>query len=291
MATLDDAMRVMQERLDATIWRQLSGQAADEIDCDWRPRVRADMATHGAIRREEVARLVWEQFQSPRDAEDARFWRGRQIPDAFRQWANRRVERLIDVYVECANQCSSMAEMADLCRRLMNEVDWLREGIRERFESDHQYRIPERPEGYPEPITQLSRERGPDDNRLEDAPDPVYYLREHGGYRAYRQVRPEPTAAETKAIELLRSHLSEAQRLTMDRDRFFIVENSRSLRRWRIRTVDTIYNVDLLGHGDLVRATYCAVPKGNLPPGDVYLTQKLQLEADEAGFLLVANRK
>jgi hypothetical protein len=48
--------------------------------------------------------------------------------------------------------------------------------------------------------------------------------------------------------------------------------------------------VDLLDKDDNAQETFCAVPAGDLPPGDVWLAQKLMLEADEAGFLLVANR-
>jgi hypothetical protein len=35
---------------------------------------------------------------------------------------------------------------------------------------------------------------------------------------------------------------------------------------------------------------WCFVPKGNLGPGDVMLAQKIALETNETGALIVANR-
>ncbi len=98
-----------------------------------------------------------------------------------------------------------------------------------------------------------------------------------------------------RSRELLLSHLSEEQRLTFERNGWFVVEGGNSKQRYRIRSavhlvgnVDVLEN-DLLGTRVLYRlCAHCA--HGTVPLFDQLLAQKVTLELDEASFLRVANR-
>jgi hypothetical protein len=102
---------------------------------------------------------------------------------------------------------------------------------------------------------------------------------------------PAWKAAKERAKEFLLLHLNDEQKTTMEKFNYFIV-TGKSGRLWRIRTTTMAYNVDAVDkHGHVIN-TFCGVPSGpSVPPCDVYLAQKLQLESDEVEFLLKANRQ
>lgn len=98
------------------------------------------------------------------------------------------------------------------------------------------------------------------------------------------------TLVRERATALLLAHLDDTQRQTYQAAGYFDVRTDDGQRTYRL-SQGTIHNVALL---DPVRErpqrTYCAHPAADLPVPDVLLAQKLALEADEAGFLRVANR-
>jgi len=89
---------------------------------------------------------------------------------------------------------------------------------------------------------------------------------------------------------LLRSCLSAEQCKQFDKNHYFIVRGSDTGERYRINYADVAYNVhELDDQGDIVKR-FCFVPEGNLPAGDVMLTQKLLLENDELKARAISNR-
>jgi len=115
---------------------------------------------------------------------------------------------------------------------------------------------------------------------------------------------PEPEAVEAERIDrlrrqeareraqqILRAHLTDEQRDTMERLGWFVVEGERSKQRYRIRALPTLVaNVDVMD-GELVRHRLCAhCDVRELPLHDHLLAQKLMLECSEDDFLRIANR-
>lgn len=96
------------------------------------------------------------------------------------------------------------------------------------------------------------------------------------------------SAADVRAVELLRAHLTPAQREQLDAFGCFDAVGSDSHKRYRIR-IGTIFNVDEYGADGQYSRSWCFAPVGNLPMGDVLLAQKLALEGFEAETLKVAN--
>lgn len=99
--------------------------------------------------------------------------------------------------------------------------------------------------------------------------------------------RPESTEAQKRARDLLLACLSPAQREEFESTWGFFV-TAPSGNRYRINP-SRQYNVRRLGSNGQTLAQLCAVPKGDVPLLDQMLAQKLWLEADEQGFLVVAN--
>ena len=96
--------------------------------------------------------------------------------------------------------------------------------------------------------------------------------------------------ATERSIELLRSCLSNEQREQFDNSRHFIVHGNETGARYRIGYGDVAYNVHELDDEDKLVMRLCFVPEGNLPAGDVMLTQKLMLENDELKAREIANK-
>lgn len=104
--------------------------------------------------------------------------------------------------------------------------------------------------------------------------------------------RDEPRShlAKKTADELLREHLTEAQRAEMDAHRYFTVIGKHSRRKYQIRTDRERHgNIILLGDDGHADASLCAAPMGGIPIGDALLGQKLMLESAEEEFLRIAN--
>lgn len=97
-----------------------------------------------------------------------------------------------------------------------------------------------------------------------------------------------PTAADVRAFELLREHLTPEQQKYFDANGCFDVVGSNSHKRYRIR-IGTVFNVDEYGTDGQYSRSWCFGPVGNLPVGDVLLAQKLALESSEVETLSVAN--
>lgn len=97
--------------------------------------------------------------------------------------------------------------------------------------------------------------------------------------------------ARTRAMELLVSHLTPAQREAFQKNKWFVVEGSRSKRRYRIHANDNVAaNIEVLdGERTTLRLCgHCDIAA--VPLGDHILAQKIMLEVDEDAFLRIANR-
>lgn len=110
---------------------------------------------------------------------------------------------------------------------------------------------------------------------------------------AKEQNAPCLAPAYKKAESWLREHLSTEQQQTFDRDYFFDVIGGDLGKRYRIRRgLSGVRNVQELKeqNGKLVPAsTLCFHPGGDLPEGDILLTQKTLLENCETHVRRVAN--
>lgn len=96
-------------------------------------------------------------------------------------------------------------------------------------------------------------------------------------------------AANARALELLRSMVSEQQWADYQAKGWFEVRGSRG-RRWRIRKSGQSGNVDLMPEtGEVREASFCAHPRDWLPNADAHLAQMLALVTDEEEFVRVAN--
>jgi hypothetical protein len=89
---------------------------------------------------------------------------------------------------------------------------------------------------------------------------------------------------EKRAMELLRSHLSPAQRARFDAVGNFEVTGNESGCRYLVRNTGSI-NVEQLGKNGQCVQKWCFGPEGNLARGDMLLAQKLALECFEGEAL------
>lgn len=94
--------------------------------------------------------------------------------------------------------------------------------------------------------------------------------------------------AKSKAVILLRRHLTDEQRRQYDKEGFFLVEVN-SGRKYRIEK-GVVANVKLLGPEGERAASLCVHPADStIPDADVALAQKLMLLCDEETFIRLAN--
>jgi hypothetical protein len=93
--------------------------------------------------------------------------------------------------------------------------------------------------------------------------------------------------SEARGLALLKEWLSPEQLAQYNSLRYFDVTGCHSGKRYRIRhgVSMNVYEVDAFGCPLVGR---CFVPKDNLVAGDVMLAQKIALETNERGALLVA---
>ena len=108
-----------------------------------------------------------------------------------------------------------------------------------------------------------------------------------GCHRA--QVSRPRTAAEQKALTLLREWMSPAQLARFESYGHFEVIGSRTGKRYRIRP-NLVVNIDELDERGAPVATWCFGPEGDLPRGDIMLAQKIALENNEQAAIAMANR-
>ncbi|MGY2988647.1 hypothetical protein ACVIHH_002188 [Bradyrhizobium sp. USDA 4518] len=92
---------------------------------------------------------------------------------------------------------------------------------------------------------------------------------------------------EARGLALLSAWLSPEQRAQFEKYKRFDVIGSESGKRYRI-CYGTSTNVYEMDSGDRIVLGWCFRPVGALAAGDVMLAQKIALETDERGTLLVA---
>jgi hypothetical protein len=92
---------------------------------------------------------------------------------------------------------------------------------------------------------------------------------------------------EARGLELLREWLSPEQLAQYDANSYFDVTGCDSGKRYRIchGTAMNVYEIDRAGNP---RNGWCFVPNAPLVAGDIMLAQKIALETDERGALVVA---
>jgi len=105
-----------------------------------------------------------------------------------------------------------------------------------------------------------------------------------------KQAEERSEAARTRALALLRSHLTPAQRRTFEANKWFVVEGGRSKTRYRINSRHFAGNIEILD-GERVTHHLCGHCDHTIPLSDQLLAQKLMLEFDEDEFLKLANRR
>jgi len=95
--------------------------------------------------------------------------------------------------------------------------------------------------------------------------------------------------SEARSQRLLRTWLTPEQRAQFDAKRYFDVIGCDSRKRYRIYygTATNVHEIDVAGRP---RVGWCFVPDGYLAAGDIMLAQKISLETNEVGALLIANR-
>jgi hypothetical protein len=106
-------------------------------------------------------------------------------------------------------------------------------------------------------------------------------------WRNWFQLFRRPQVREARGLELLRKWLSPEQLAQYDSKGYFDVTGCDSGKRYRIchGTAMNVYEIDLAGNP---RNGWCFVPNAPLVAGDVMLAQKIALETDERGALVVA---
>jgi hypothetical protein len=94
---------------------------------------------------------------------------------------------------------------------------------------------------------------------------------------------------EGRSLRLLRQWLSPPQRAQFAEKGYFEVVGSESGKRYRIYP-GSATNVCEIDERDRPKTGLCFLPLGDLPIGDVMLSQKIALETSESGALAIARR-
>jgi hypothetical protein len=92
---------------------------------------------------------------------------------------------------------------------------------------------------------------------------------------------------EARGLSLLKRWLSSEQRAQFEANRYFDVIGCNSGRRYRIHHGNAT-NVIELDETGARKTGWCFMPDGDLVAGDVMLAQKIALETNEFGALIVA---
>jgi hypothetical protein len=104
----------------------------------------------------------------------------------------------------------------------------------------------------------------------------------------YRRADPPSRDAQSKAIQLLKQHLTPVQREQFEKRNYFYVSGGSSGRVYRIR-YGAQMNIEQLDQSGKRIRVLCFMPKGGLAVGDVMLAQKIALELYEMEALNIAN--
>src|SRR6476620_6849501 len=105
----------------------------------------------------------------------------------------------------------------------------------------------------------------------------------------HRRADPPSRDAQSKAIQLLKQHLTPEQREQYEKRNYFYVSGGNSGRVYRIRH-GTQMNVEQLDQNGKRIRVLCFMPEGGLPVGDVMLAQKIALELYEKEALRIAHK-
>jgi hypothetical protein len=92
-----------------------------------------------------------------------------------------------------------------------------------------------------------------------------------------------------RAMRLLRSWLSAAQREQLRRNRSFVARGSRGGRYRIVPGTGVTQRIERHGKRDYARSSYCLHPDEWIPPADIAIAHLLLLRTDEAAFLRRAN--
>jgi hypothetical protein len=104
------------------------------------------------------------------------------------------------------------------------------------------------------------------------------------------QIARNRETADRRARDLLFDHLTEAQRETIAKHGWFLVEGGKSKKKYRIDIAMVAGNIAELER-ERVTHRLCCHLEHVIPTHDHFLAQKLALEFDEERFLLTANRR
>jgi hypothetical protein len=99
---------------------------------------------------------------------------------------------------------------------------------------------------------------------------------------------PPSRDAQSKAIQLLKQHLTPVQKEQFEKRNYFYVSGGSSGRVYRVR-YGVQMNIEQLDPSGKRIRVLCFMPKGGLPVGDVMLAQKIALELYEMEALNIAN--
>ncbi len=102
------------------------------------------------------------------------------------------------------------------------------------------------------------------------------------------KAREERQEADKKAVELLEAHLTDEQKASYRKERYFEVISKESRRRYRIYHGRSQNIVQVDENGRKIKRL-CAHPVMAVPDADTVLAQKLMLEHAEDQFLRIAN--
>ena len=101
------------------------------------------------------------------------------------------------------------------------------------------------------------------------------------------RVNPLSKASQERAIQLLKQHLSPAQREQFEKLSYFYVTGGYTKNTYRIRH-GVQMNVEQLDKSGIPILRLCFLPRGCLAVGDVMLAQKIALELYEKEALKIA---
>ena len=103
-----------------------------------------------------------------------------------------------------------------------------------------------------------------------------------------RRADPLNFHAQSRAIQLLKRHLTPEQRAQYEKHCYFYVSGGNSGRIYRIRHGAQL-NVEQLDKRGKRIGVLCFMPEGGLAVGDIMLAQKVALELFETEALQIAN--
>jgi hypothetical protein len=278
-------------------------------DCRWRQRIEfIAVFSHGARVIFWVG-IPFELFDGVRGQHRIR--QGDVVPGACELWAEEQRERRFAERRRCVHQMMERmepgAEEAYRWLRLREEEDRRDEGIRGQPIRGRHYEmmvlddtIDLRPVvDIPAPLDMgwFISMREMAEHLLQVSPAFAEGERARNAVR-YAETSRQRAEAHDRSIQLLKSHLSPAQRTEFEAHGFFHVIGSDSKTRYRIYSQVNAYNVFALSRHGTPKAALCFEPTAGfrrvdrgrrLPQGDKLLTQKVYLENCEAEVRRVAN--